>query len=255
MTKNSSTGLELTGILDELDAERYDPKKFFQEWMCFRDYKLKLGSHEYKQLSLEALCFLWCIQNPIIKSTKTREVNDIDMMIFLYASQCPDFNPQDMNNIVMNAKLWFISTGISIPEATNAVNILVTLAFQPLEMFPPSPEQQLVGEKEIRFDSDWCASMISTVHLASGLLPNEILKMSVAACGWYYIQWCKQQGVKNIGRKSTAEVIYEMDIRCNEMIVDRLIEKDIIKPEERDYYLECLKSPSKRRKDFTVKKS
>lgn len=250
---SSSTVSGTDKELDKLDAERYDPAKFLQEWLCYKNYEVKIGKHSYKQITLDTLCFLWCIENPLVKSSKTREVTDTDIAIFLYVTQCEDANQKELQGLMMKAKLWFASSGIDQIEAENAVSRLVALAFQPLDMFPPNPEQQLVGEKEVRFDADWCSSMITIVHQACGLLPAEIMKMSVAACGWYYVQWSKQQGVKNIGRKSTAEVVFEMDKRCNTLIVERLIEKNIIKPEDKDYYLECMKSPSKRKKDFKVK--
>lgn len=240
--------------LDKLDSERWDPSKMLAEWMCFRNRPLKIGNFEWKHLTIDDICFLYAIENPIIKSSKTKEVTDLDMAIFCYVTQCPDFNANDISGIAMKAKLWFGSTGIEINDASKAISRLVSLAFEPLDFFPPSPEEQLMGSKEACFDSDWCASMISTTHQMTGLLPEQILKMPVAACGWYFIQYAKQNGTKNIGRKSNAQIIYEMDIRSNELIVERLIEKGVIKEEDRDYYLECLKSPSKRRKGFEIRK-
>ena len=239
--------------LDKLDAERWDPTKMLAEWLCFRNKPLKVGKYEWKQLTLDDLCFLYAVENPIIKPSKTKEVTDLDIAIFCYVTQYSDFSPDDIGGLAMKAKLWFSSSGIDLNDAYSAINRLVSLAFEPLDFFPPNPEQQLVGEKEVCFDSDWAASMISTTHQMTGLLPEQILKMPVAACGWYFVQYAKQNGTKNIGRKSNAQIIYEMDVRSNELIVERLIEKGVIAEADKDYYLECLKSPSKRKKDFKVR--
>lgn len=226
-----------------------------QEWLCFKNIPLKIGSREWKHITLDEICFLYAIENPLVKTSCKREITLIDLIIFLYVTQSPDFQQSELRTLTAKSGAWYNSAGMDYDEAVTAVDKILSLAFQPMDFFPPSTSEQLVGKKETAFDSDWCAAMISAVHQMTGLLPEQILKMPVATCGWYFLQFAKQQGTKNLERKSNAEIIYEMDIRCNEMIVQRLIEKGIIKEEERDYYLECLKSPSKRRKDFTVKKS
>lgn len=90
-------------------------------------------------------------------------MKDIDLIIFLYVTQCPDFDERKMSSLAFDARKYYDDEPIDFGEASDAVNKIISLAFQPLDFFPQASEE-LAGGKEVRFDCDWCASMISTVH-------------------------------------------------------------------------------------------
>ena len=223
----------------------------FKNGSASKTFPLRSGKHKYKHLTLNQLCTLYAIQNPIVKYNRDAKVSEADICIFLFVTQSEDFDIMKLSSVAFDAVAWFEKTGIDINEASEAISKLISLAFQPLDFFPQTSEK-LAGDNNVRFDSDWCASMISTVHQMTGFLPDQILSMPVASCAWYFLQYAKQQGQKGIERKSDAQIIAELDFRINALIAERLCEKRIITKEEIPYVEQLLRSPSKREKNFKL---
>lgn len=237
--------------LDRLTSQQFDASKMLSEWLCFRDIPLRIGKHDWKNMTLEQLCTLYALENPIVKP-HTAEVKEIDVCVFCYVTQCSSFDPKRLSFLVADAQEWFTKEAIDMEEASGAVQKLVKFAFQPLDFFPPTNDL-IDNSGKIRFDCDWCASMISIVHQMTGLLPEQILRMPVAACGWYYLQYARQNGQNGLERKSNAEIIMLMDFRTNYLLAKRLADKKIVTEDEVPYLEELFKAPKFRKRNFELK--
>lgn len=239
-------------VLGKLDAQSYDKTKMLQEWMSLKAGEILVNDKKVKAVSLNALCTLFAIRSPIVVGKEEDSgATAADIAIFLYVTQV-GASFDDFPKLAKKAWDWWVSLKWSIEDAVPVINRLVYLAFEPLEFFPPSPEQ-IAGNTELHFDSDWCTSMISIVHQMTGLLPNQILDLPVATCEWYYIQYARQQGMQKIGRKSEAEIQLQKFDRTDELIVQRFIEKGVINEADKDYYLTLFKEPRRRPVDFKVR--
>lgn len=237
--------------LDRLTSQQFDASKMLSEWLCFRDTPLRIGKHDWKNLTLEQLCTLYALENPIVKP-HSAEVKEIDLCVFCYVTQSSSFDPKRLPFLVADAQEWWIKEDFDLEEASGAVQKLVRFAFQPLDFFPPT-DNLIDNSSKTRFDCDWCASMITIVHQMTGLLPEQILKMPMAACGWYYLQYARQNGQNGLERKSNAEIIMLMDFRSNHLMAKRLADKKIVPEEEIPYLEELLKAPKFRKRGFKLK--
>lgn len=240
-------------VLAKLDSQVYDSSKMLKEWMSLKSGEILVNDKKVKAVSLDAICTLFAIRNPIVVSEEDDSgATAVDVAIFLYVTQV-GASFDDFSTLAKKAWDWWTSLGWTMEETAPIINQLVYLAFEPLEFFPPTPSEQIAGKRNLRFDADWCTLMISITHQMTGLLPEQILKLPVATCAWYYIQYARQQGVQKICRKSNAEIEVQKIDRCDEIIIDRLIEKGVIEAADRDYWLTMAKDPDRRPPDFKVR--
>lgn len=63
-------------------------------------------------------------------------------------------------------------------------------------------------------------------------------EMTLTACHYYYIQWNRMKGVKNIERLTKEEILIAQDRRACQLITDRLCELGIVKEEEKKAFFE-----------------
>lgn len=99
----------------------------------------------------------------------------------------------------------------------------------------------MTGKAEIVYDLSWVVSIVSAVHRLTGASQREIMhSMPMMLCMHYYVQAAKEGGVKNIGRRSSEEIIMAKDKRSCELIVERLEELKVIKEEEKTHYVQMM---------------
>lgn len=67
--------------------------------------------------------------------------------------------------------------------------------------------------------------------------------LSLTACCLYYIQWCRMQGVQSISKRTSEEILKAQSERTDELIADRLIEKGVLRAEDRQRFLETVRTP------------
>lgn len=224
-------------VLDSLDAEKFDPAKVYPDLLSFCGFRRPFAKTALKPITPLMWAFLWAVDNPIVKTSK-KEVKQTDVDLFFYLLE-NGVTDTPLTDLITRSIGYCASIGLSEEVQVNAVNILISEAFGPLKMFPSQPKTQLVGEEGPVFDVDWLSSMICKVHQATGHSPEYIMKsMSMTAVCYFYVQWCKDQGAKGIDRRTSREIIEAQDRRASELVVDRLIEKGVVKPEERAAIIE-----------------
>lgn len=235
--------------LDELEDERFNKKSLVRELQAFKNCPLQVGNLKFSQMTIDAWANLWCLDSPFALGTDKISQADIDLLL-----TAVDYHGDDLEELVKSSIDFCKKREIPENIGIGICNALINLAFSPLKLFPDATEVKLTKGQQPLYDAEWISSLISAVHQVTGAGAEKIMKqMSLNSVCQYYVEYAKSQGVKNIGKKSEAEIIQEMDVRSNQLIVERLIEKGIIKEEDKEYYETLMLAPSKRPAGFKIR--
>ena len=228
--------------LDELDDAKYDQRKQFDEFLAFRNIPIIFKGKSFKQITLEKWAFLYCIENPIVKSMKSKDVDILDIDIFLYVIN-NDISFNEINSILSSSFGYSKNLGLTIEDTSVIVQNLIKVAFSPLSMIPSNAENKLQNESPV-FDVDWCSQIVSKVCGIIGQNDEYVMKkMSMNAASFYFVQFSRLQGVKGIERRSADEITKETIERTCEIILKYLIEKSVITESEYKKYFDIISTP------------
>lgn len=221
-------------ILDELDHEKFNIKQTFHDLLAFLGRPIIFKEKKIKQLTPLVWTYLWCADNPLVR--KGKDITQLDVDMFFYALE--NGVDENITQIAEKSIGYCEQNGIDDPSI---VPLLVRNAFLPLKMFPQTQTaEQLAGQEPI-FDTDWLSSMITKVHDVTGKDIDYIMRdMSLSACCFYYIQYCRMNGAKNVERRPDEEILRLQDERSCTMILDRLIELKIVDESQRDEYFRIM---------------
>lgn len=228
-------------ILNELDGEKFDPALCYIELCCMIGVPQIINNKKFKAVSLLQYCYLWCLENPLVKKMQ-REAEEIDLDVFFYTLN-NDVN-EDALSLATKAIGETKRLELSIDEAKNIANYLINLGFYPLKMFPQTATVE--GSKDVAFDVDWITSIIAKVHEVTGYSPETIMKMPLNTACFYYIQWARLQGCKDISKRTNEEILQAQSERTDMLIAERFIELGIIKEEDKQDFLNKIKTPPKK---------
>lgn len=227
-------------VLDELDEEKFDPKQSYQEFNALINNTLKIEEKEFKQLTPAVWTYLWCTENPIVKKmSKAVTQADIDMFFYVLDNGV-DNDP--LVKIATNSFEYCKKNDIDEKIQIGVINTLIDIAFSPLRMFP-STRTNIIQEDPI-YDSDWLSSMVARVHSVTGYKPDYIMnELSLTACCFYYAQYARMQGVQNISRRTSNEILKAQSERSCVLICDRLIELGVISEDQRAEMYKIMTTP------------
>lgn len=224
-------------VLDALESEKYNKKDTLQGILSIAGIHQKIRGCKVGILTVLKLAVLWVLKSPVV-FPENSEVTSLDIDIFFYILN-HSFDGDELE-MVKNALGETKRMGVATDEAVLIAKEVLSTAFRPLKMFPATQGQV----KKPVFDDDWISSMVSVVHAMTGLKPEEIIHyLPLNAVFLYYIQYCRSNGAKHISKRTPLELAIAIDDRCNELIVDRLIELKKVSESCRDEFLNKIKMP------------
>lgn len=107
-------------------------------------------------------------------------------------------------------------------------------------MFPATQNKV----KEVAFDEDWMTAICSAVYMMTGMKPQEVMHfIPISTAFLFYIQCARFNGQKHIQKRTSVEIAKAMDVRCNELITDRLIELKKLPACKRDEFIAKIAMP------------
>ena len=227
-------------VLNKLDEEKFDPSICFSELCSTVGIPLVIDDKKYNSVKLFQYVYLWCIDSPLTKDNG-KNITELDLDIFFYTLD----NKIDSDAVSLSIKALgeVKRRNLTFENAMVIARTLINLAFQPLRMFP-STSSAVVGNQQPAFDADWLTSMVAKVHDVTGNTPDYIMNnMSLSACCFYYIQWCRIQGAQNISKRTSEEILKAQSERTDEMIAERLIELKVLKEEEKQEFINTIRTP------------
>lgn len=218
-------------VLDQLDQLKYDPFIQYCELQLMLHNKLKMNEVELEPLTLALWAFLYTLKSPVV--TEGENITMLDVNMFFYLLQTKKFD-ETLDQILQNSMNYCVEKmGVSEVEAVDMFKKLLKINFRVLNMFP-----RLRIEKKNVFNGDWMTSIVTKVKQVSSYSTQELYK-EISFCEVYYLfaQYCRQNGSEAIYLRTEEEIQIEIDKRSTELIVDRLIEKNVIQQRDREYYI------------------
>ena len=81
---------------------------------------------------------------------------------------------------------------------------------------------------------EWIANITSLAHLASGDSISDLLRKPLAYSTFYFLEWAKQNGTKDIGRQPQEETLKMKMERYSELLCEWFVKQNLITEEEKD---------------------
>ena len=227
-------------VLNKLDEEKFDPSLCFTELCSTAGIPVVIEEERYSPVKLFQYVYLWCIDSPLAKDNG-KKITELDLDIFFYTLD--NKIDSDALSTSMKALGELKRRKLTFENGLAIARTLISLAFQPLRMFP-NTSTAVIGNQQPAFDADWLTSIVAKVHNVTGHTPDYIMNsMSLSACCFYYIQWCRIQGVQNISKRTSEEILKAQSERTDELIAERLIELKVLKEEEKQEFLNTIRTP------------
>lgn len=217
--------------LDQLDQLKYDPFIQYCELQLMLHKKLKMYNVELEPITLALWSYLYTLKSPVV--TKGKDVSMLDVNTFFYLLQTKSFD-ETLDQLLLNSSNYCVEKmGVSEVEAVDMFKKLLKINFRVLNMFP-----RLNVEKKSVFNADWLSSIVTKVKQVSSYSTQELYK-EISFCQIYYLfaQYCRQNGSEAIYLRTEEEIQIQIDKRSTELVVERLIEKNVIPQRDREYYI------------------
>lgn len=214
--------------LDYLDSLKHDKQVQFFELQHLINRKLHMFGIELNPISLALYGYLYAIKSNIVFDIK--KVTMIDLDLFFYLLQTKDFNFDLKEVLKKSANYCGMELQLNSNQVVQLFQKLYKVEFRCLNLFPKANE-----EKEVIFNVDWIVSIVSKVKPLTSYTTSELYKdVPLSEIYYYFANYCRMQGDQRIFIRTEDEILYEEDFRMCQLVVDRLIEKGIIDPQQRD---------------------
>ena len=157
----------------------------------------------------------------------------IDINLFFYLLQTKKYDIQLKQLYIDSANYCVEKMGITEAQAVEIFRKLLQINFRVLNMFP-----RLQTEKKPVYNADWITSIVTKVHQVCSYTTQQLYNQ-ISFCEVYYLfaQYCRENGSEAIFLRTEEEIQVQIDKRSTELVVDRLIEKNVIEDKDRNYYI------------------
>lgn len=219
-------------ILNELDEQKFNRPEQLRIFKLLLNGKITIFDVEVKGITPAMWSYLWIIDSPFVTGTK-QEPSAVDIDIFMYTlmNDCEEYDPVAT---VTNSLAYCSKNGIDYNKAIEIILTSIKLAFKPLNMFP---RVHSVGN-HLLYDSDWLTSTVARVNTVTGYSPEKIMKqLPLTAVCYYFAQYARINGNDGIYKRTPDQLLIAQDERCCQLIVDRLVEKQVIPECDRNKFL------------------
>ena len=217
--------------LDYLDSLKHDKQIEFYELQLLLKKSIVLSGVKINPLTVALYSYLYSISSPIVFDIKKTTLIDLD--VFFYLLQTKDYNA-DIKQ-VFTKSLGYTKIRMNLDEegVIKLFQKIYKIEFRCLNLFPKSNQQ-----KEPLFNVDWITSIISKVKPLTSYSTEELYQdVSLTQIYYYFANFCRMQGDQRIFIRTQDEILKEEDLRMCQLIVERLVKKGIIKPEQSDSIL------------------
>lgn len=217
--------------LDYLESLEHDKQIEFHQLQLMLRKKLNIFGLEFNPLTIALYSYLYSIQSPIVFDIKKSTLIDLD--VFFYLLQTKDFN-WNMKQ-VLSKSVGYTKNVLHLDEKqiVKVFEQIYRIEFRCLNLFPKTDQQ-----KKPLFNVDWITSITGKVKPLTSYTTEQIYKdISITEVYYYFANYCRQQGDQRIFIRTEDEILAEEDKRMCQLIVERLVKKGVIKPEQSDSIL------------------
>lgn len=201
----------------------------------------------FKAISPMVMTTLFCLKNPLVGGSD-EEITVADCEIFLYLCEAGKDELEeiliDPSSVVGKAMGSLEKMGITIEQFVEYHERQMKIAFLPLDGISirgQENKEQITASTGASYDLSWvisvCSRAASTFHEAIENTMNRPLNMVCHGL----VSWMSENGnLSGNGRRSTAEIEKAKLERTAEIVIDFLIAKGVLLPEERENTLDLV---------------
>lgn len=222
-------------VLDELDEQKHNQQIQFLQLQLLLHKKIRLYGIDFNPITVALFSYLYSIRSPIV--VKDADITVIDLNIFFYLLQTKDYNT-DIGSVLQKSMNYCERVlKLNIEQATIAFNKMYKVQFRVLSMFPNHSR----GDAESLFNLDWALSLVSKVKpLVSYSTEQLYSDVSIMQIYYYFADYCRSNGSEAIFIRTEEQILAEEDERVCQLVLERLVEKNVIKKEQVDKYLKLM---------------
>ena len=196
--------------------------------------RIKLFGIEINPLTLSLYSYLYGIKSPIIFDI--HNITTIDLDVFFYLLQTKDYGDELKQVIIKSMGYCQKVMNLNLDQVVQLFQQIYKIEFRCLNLFPKNSQQ-----KEPLFNVDWMISLVSKVKPLTSYTTEQLYNdISLTQIYYYFASYCRIQGDQSIFIRTEDEILYEEDRRMCQLVVDRIIEKGVIKQEQRDKIIELI---------------
>lgn len=228
-------------VLDEIDEMKTNMNDEFKCIQLVIGNKIKINEKLFSALTPSMWSFLWVIDSPFVNYEKDVKEVDVDMFFYLLENGIGD---GDTVRIISDSlKYTEKHLKMTYDEGLSIITSIIKISFKPLNLFPKTNTSG--GRNE--FDADWLTSLITKVHQVTGYSPDHIMnEMALTSACYYFAQYRRMNGSDQIFKRTDEEILILEDRRASEMIIERLIEKNVIPEDEKEKWFKEIISSHKK---------
>lgn len=223
-------------ILDTLEAQKHDKNISFQELLLLITRRTFLLGISFKPMTLALYSYLYSIQSNIIKNINKATKEDLD--IFFYLLQTKNFTRDVKELLFKSSDYGNKELGLDYNAMIFVFNKLYSIEFKVLSLFPRITN----GEQQPIFDVDWMLNITSKVKPYVSYSTQQIYtEVPVMQLYYYYAQYLRNNGSESIFVRSDEEILDEMDSRMIDMVIQRLVQKNVLTKDQYKEIFDLLK--------------
>lgn len=225
--------------LDYLESLQHDKQIEFHQLQLMLYKKLNIFGLEFNPLTIALYSYLYSIQSPIVFDIKKTTMIDLD--VFFYLLQTKDYNWNMKQLLAKSAGYIKNVLHLNEKQIVKVFEKIYKIEFRCLNLFPKDD-----SEKKPMFNVDWITSITSKVKPLTSYSSEQIYKdISITEIYYYFANFCRMQGDQRIFIRTEDEILAEEDKRICQLIVERLVKKGVIKPEQSDSILKQISQEKK----------
>lgn len=225
--------------LDYLDSLKHDKQIEFHQLQLMLRKKLNLFGIEFNPLTIALYSYLYSINSPIVFEIKKTTMIDLD--IFFYLLQTKDYNWDVKQVLQKSAGYCFNVLHLNEKQIVKVFERIYKIEFRCLNLFPKNDQQ-----KDVLFNVDWITSICSKVRPLTSYSTEQLYRdISITEVYYYFANYCRMQGDQRIFIRTEDEILAEEDKRMCQLIVERLVKKGIIKPQQSNSILNQISQEKK----------
>ena len=197
----------------------------------FLGLPIEMHGEKFKAITPLVWHVLWSINSPLSRDDfNDATVEDMDVFFYLIENGFDG----DFASLKHKADCYCLKryTAEVIPHLPEVMIMLIRLAFFPLTFYPS--EVHTVGKQKSIFDVEWLASITSLAHLECGDGVADLMKKPLQYSTFYFLEYAKQNGTKDIGRQPLEETLKMKVERVCELLCDWFVKQNLITEDEKD---------------------
>lgn len=224
-------------VINYLQAQQHNRSIELQQLLLLLNKKNIIGGIAFKPITLALFSYLYCLKSNIVYDMRNITKEDLD--VFFYLLQTKNFTHDVAELFKLSFNYGERQYNLSYNEMMYVFNKLYKIEFKVFDLFPKVSNG---SDDEIFFNVDWMLNIVSKIKPMVSYTTEQLYnQVSVSQIYYYYAHFRRMRGDNSIIPRNSQEILDEIDSKIIEIMITRLIQKDIIKKQDYNKYFDLMK--------------